>query len=74
MLGLLHFCSSTQHLRAVNSVRASMASHSLVIAKASLSAVLMRPDPTTVPRDQIAHFHELLDMCLVQCSPTNIQV
>lgn len=51
-----------------------MASHSLVIAKASLSAGLMRPDPTPVPRDQIAQFHELLDICLVQCSPTNIQV
>ncbi|MCJ1250678.1 hypothetical protein MMC30_007906 [Trapelia coarctata] len=50
-----------------------MASHSLVIAKASLSAGLMRPDPTPVPRDQITQFHELLDKALVQCSPTNIQ-
>ncbi|MCJ1380740.1 hypothetical protein MMC17_003848 [Xylographa soralifera] len=50
-----------------------MASHSLAIATASLAAGLMRPDPSSVPRDQITHFHELLDEALTQCSPTNIQ-
>ncbi|KAI9827704.1 MAG: hypothetical protein M1819_006905 [Sarea resinae] len=50
-----------------------MASHQLAIAKASLFACLVRPDPVAVPRDDIAHFHILLDRALLQCSPTNIQ-
>ncbi|MCJ1398964.1 hypothetical protein MMC11_002166 [Xylographa trunciseda] len=50
-----------------------MASHTLAIAKASLAAGLMRPDPTSVQRDQITHFHKLLDEALTHCSPTNIQ-
>ncbi|MCJ1434349.1 hypothetical protein MMC27_003717 [Xylographa pallens] len=45
----------------------------MAIAKASLAAGLMRPDPSSVPRDQITHFHELLEEALTQCSPTNIQ-
>ena len=51
-----------------------MASHSLAIAKASLTAGLIRPDPTPVPRDDIAEFHRLLDAALAQCSPANVQV
>ncbi|MCJ1475857.1 hypothetical protein MMC13_004521 [Lambiella insularis] len=50
-----------------------MASHTLAIAKASLAAGLMRPDPIPVSRDHIAHFHELLDTALAKCSPGNIQ-
>jgi hypothetical protein len=51
-----------------------MAAHQLAIAKASLSAGLLRPDPTSVPRDDIAAFHASLDTALSRCSRTNIQV
>ena len=51
-----------------------MASHSLAIVKASLSAGLMRPDPTSVSRDEIARMHALIDAALEQCSPAHIQV
>ncbi|KAE9364349.1 hypothetical protein N431DRAFT_431228 [Stipitochalara longipes BDJ] len=50
-----------------------MASHQLAIAKASFSAGLLRPDPTSLTRDQIAHFHSLLNETIVQCSPRNVQ-
>ncbi|KAF7596571.1 hypothetical protein BBP40_000971 [Aspergillus hancockii] len=50
-----------------------MASHQLAIAKASFSAGLLRPDPTSVPRDEITTFHTSLDRALSQCSPANIQ-
>jgi len=52
----------------------TMAFHSLAIAKASLAAGMMRPDPTSIPRTEIAHFHVLLEAVLKQCSSTNIQV
>ena len=51
-----------------------MASHSLAIAKAGLTAGLIRADPVLVPRDEIASFHSLLDATLIECSPANIQV
>jgi hypothetical protein len=51
-----------------------MASHQLAIAKASFSAGLLRPDPTSVSRDAIADFHTLLNTLIVQCSPLNVQV
>lgn len=51
-----------------------MASHSLAIAKASLAASLMRPDPTAVPRTDVAHFLQLIETLLSQCTATNIQV
>jgi hypothetical protein len=51
-----------------------MASHQLAIAKASFSAGLLRPDPTSVPRDDIAAFHSALDRALSRCSSANIQV
>ncbi|KAI4122599.1 MAG: hypothetical protein LQ338_005723 [Usnochroma carphineum] len=51
-----------------------MASHSLAIAKASLAASLMRPEPASVPRADIAQFHRLLDTLMSQCTTTNIQV
>jgi hypothetical protein len=51
-----------------------MASHQIAIAKASFSAGLLRPDPTSVPRDEITFFHNSLDRMLSHCSPANIQV
>ncbi|EEP79055.1 conserved hypothetical protein [Uncinocarpus reesii 1704] len=50
-----------------------MTSHQLAIAKASFSAGLLRPDPTSVPRDRIIEFHDALDTMLAHCSPANIQ-
>lgn len=51
-----------------------MASHSLAIAKASLAASLMRPEPASVPKADVAHFHRLLDALLSRCTATNVQV
>lgn len=51
-----------------------MASHHLAIAKASLAAAMMRPDPTPVARDGVAQLHSLLEAALEQCSSINIQV
>ena len=51
-----------------------MASPSLAIAKAHLTAAMIKPDPTTVPRDEINDFHNLLDTTVSQCSPANVQV
>jgi hypothetical protein len=51
-----------------------MASHQLAIAKASFTAGLLRPDPISVSRDEISHFHALVNLVANQCSPTNIQV
>ncbi|KAJ5182975.1 hypothetical protein N7492_000591 [Penicillium capsulatum] len=50
-----------------------MASHQVAIAKASFSAGLLRPDPTSVPRDDIAAFNASLDRVLSHCSPANVQ-
>ncbi|KAE8310592.1 hypothetical protein BDV41DRAFT_544872 [Aspergillus transmontanensis] len=50
-----------------------MASHQLAIAKASFSAGLLRPDPTSVPRDEITTFHTSFDRALSHCSSANIQ-
>ncbi|OJJ48933.1 hypothetical protein ASPZODRAFT_1358284 [Penicilliopsis zonata CBS 506.65] len=50
-----------------------MASHQIAIAKASLSAALLRPDPTSVSRDEITALHSSLDRVLTHCSPSNIQ-
>lgn len=52
----------------------AMASHQIAIAKASFSAGLLRPDPTSVPRDDIAAFHTCLERAVSHCSPANIQV
>jgi hypothetical protein len=49
-------------------------SHQIAIAKASLSASLLRADPTPVSRDEITNFHNLLDKSLTICSTPNIQV
>ncbi|KAH8805847.1 hypothetical protein F5884DRAFT_737321 [Xylogone sp. PMI_703] len=50
-----------------------MASHQLAIAKAAFSAGLLRPDPTSLSRDEIAHFHTLLNDVVTQCTPQNVQ-
>ncbi|EPE33855.1 hypothetical protein GLAREA_06868 [Glarea lozoyensis ATCC 20868] len=50
-----------------------MASHQVAIAKASFSAGLLRPDPTSLSRDDIAHFHTLLNSVVVQCTSQNVQ-
>lgn len=52
----------------------SMASHQVAIAKASLAAGLLRPDPTSVARDEITALHTSLDRALAHCSRANIQV
>ncbi|KAI9722940.1 MAG: hypothetical protein M1812_001389 [Candelaria pacifica] len=50
-----------------------MTSHQLVIAKASFAAGLRRPDPTSIPQEEITRFHGLLDAAILQCSPSNVQ-
>ncbi|RFU31501.1 hypothetical protein B7463_g4805, partial [Scytalidium lignicola] len=50
-----------------------MASHQLAIAKAAFSAGLLRPDPVSLSRDEIAHFHSLLNDVVTQCTPQNVQ-
>ncbi|CUS07481.1 unnamed protein product [Tuber aestivum] len=52
---------------------ASAVSHQVTIARASLAAGLLRPDPTAVSRDEISSFHALLEQALSKCSPSNIQ-
>ena len=51
-----------------------MSSHSLAIAKASLAAGMIRPDPTSVSKPEIARFDTLLEAVLKQCCSANIQV
>ncbi|KHJ30716.1 putative calcium homeostasis endoplasmic reticulum protein [Erysiphe necator] len=51
-----------------------MTSHQLAIAKASLLAGLLRPDPTPVSREESLNFHALLKAVTVKCSPENIQL
>ncbi|OJD11139.1 hypothetical protein AJ78_08033 [Emergomyces pasteurianus Ep9510] len=50
-----------------------MTSHLVAIAKATFSAGLLRPDPSSVYREEIAFFHRSLDRALAHCSPGNIQ-
>ncbi|KAH8591491.1 hypothetical protein B0O99DRAFT_270839 [Bisporella sp. PMI_857] len=50
-----------------------MASHQLAIAKATFSAGLLRPDPTSLSRDEIANFHSLLTSMVLKCTPINVQ-
>ena len=62
------------HLESGSSLTASMASHSLAIAKASLAAGLIRPDPIAIPKSEVTHFYVTLEAMLRQCSTKNIQV
>ncbi|KAL3478390.1 hypothetical protein BJX99DRAFT_224413 [Aspergillus californicus] len=50
-----------------------MASHQVAIAKASLAAGLLRPDPTSVSRDEITALHNTINGALSHCSSANIQ-
>lgn len=50
-----------------------MASPQLAIAKVSFSAVLLRQDPTSCPRNEIEEFLGLLNATLARCSPANVQ-
>ncbi|KAJ5469969.1 hypothetical protein N7530_007326 [Penicillium desertorum] len=50
-----------------------MTTHGVVILKAAFAACLLRPDPTSVPRDEISAFHTSLERALSHCSPANIQ-
>ncbi|KAJ5104661.1 hypothetical protein NUU61_002008 [Penicillium alfredii] len=59
--------------RPVKTTTFPMASHQIAIAKASFCACLLRPDPTSVPREEISTFHSLLDRALSHCSPANLQ-
>ncbi|KAI3318153.1 hypothetical protein HD806DRAFT_512658 [Xylariaceae sp. AK1471] len=51
----------------------TMASPQLAIAKVSLSAVLLRADPTSCPRTEIDDFLGRLDATISRCSPPNVQ-
>lgn len=51
-----------------------MASHQFAVAKATFAAGLLRPDPVSVSREEIARFHELLASAVKQCSAPNVQV
>ncbi|KAJ5512200.1 hypothetical protein N7463_001752 [Penicillium fimorum] len=46
---------------------------SVVVPKAAFAACLLRPDPTSVPHDEISDFHTCLERALSHCSPANIQ-
>ncbi|TVY71164.1 hypothetical protein LSUE1_G005995, partial [Lachnellula suecica] len=50
-----------------------MATHQLAIAKATFSAGLLRPDPTSLSRESIDEFHALLNAAVQQCTPRNVQ-
>lgn len=47
---------------------------SVVIAKASLAAALLRPDPISCTKEQAAAFHATLGEALLRCTGANIQV
>ncbi|CAG8228020.1 unnamed protein product [Penicillium salamii] len=47
--------------------------HQVAIAKASFTAALLRPDPSSVPRDEITAGHSSLESALSHCSHANIQ-
>lgn len=78
---LTSFINVTLHLNRTTStplptatMATSIATHQLAIAKASLTAQLLRADPTAVPRDAITEFISLVDRALTDCTRTNIQV
>ena len=51
-----------------------MTTHHLTVAKATFAASLLRPDVTKVNRDEVPHFHALLEAVMLKCTPSNIQV
>ena len=68
------FGFSFRYISRYSVIATMMASHSLAIAKASLAAGMIRPDPTSISKAEIARFHFLLEAVLKQCSSANIQV
>jgi len=48
--------------------------HQIAVAKASLAAAFLRPDPISVSRHEISRFHGLLDNTVLSCTSTNIEV
>ncbi|CAK7224299.1 hypothetical protein SCUCBS95973_005470 [Sporothrix curviconia] len=52
---------------------ATSAAAELAIAKASLTAVLLRPDPAPCPRADIDEFARQLTLTAARCSPANVQ-
>ncbi|KAJ5398581.1 hypothetical protein N7465_009070 [Penicillium sp. CMV-2018d] len=48
-------------------------SHKVDICKATFAAYLLRPDPTSVPKDETNAFHTLLERALSHCSQAHVQ-
>lgn len=51
-----------------------MAHPDLVIAKASLLAALLKPDPEACTRSDFDQLYQLLTDAINRCSPGNVQV
>ena len=51
-----------------------MISPQFTIAKAKFSACLLKPDITTINRDQVSAGLDRIDQVVAQCSSTNIEV
>ena len=71
---ILLTCLFSSLVVASESTSAIMATHSLAIAKASLAAGMMRPDPNPVSRADVASFHALLEGLVDKCTPANVEV
>ena len=61
-------------MAASTTAAAAAAAAQLAIAKASLTAVLLRPDPTPCSRADIDEFTRQLALTAARCSPANVQV
>jgi hypothetical protein len=51
-----------------------MAAHQLAVAKANFTAVFLRPDPESTPKDAITEWHHLLDDTIQHCTRMHVQV
>jgi hypothetical protein len=51
-----------------------MAGHEVAVAKATFAASLLRPDVTKINRDEVPHFHTLIENVMHNGSTTSIQV
>ncbi|CAK7240582.1 MAG: hypothetical protein STHCBS139747_002026 [Sporothrix thermara] len=60
-------------MAASTTAAAAAAAAQLAIAKASLTAVLLRPDPTPCSRADIDEFTRQLALTAARCSPANVQ-
>lgn len=72
------FTTTTAFHRVFDSVSNMASSAQLAIAKASLLAALLKPDPEAdlpaCSRDEIEQFHGLFSAAVARCSPANVQV